>query len=158
MAAAGSVVVCAVVTVPAGYPAGSQDLYFRALSPTSGVGDTLHDAVTVNAVRSLTITPNGAGQTYPGGSYVYNHTLTNNGNVNEGNSVLSTITLLVANNQSGWTSTLYYDSNGNGVLDAADPLITGALNITSIAALAPGATQELTLTINAGAGGAPGEH
>ena len=156
VAAAGSVAVCAVVTVPAGYPAGSQDLYFRALSPTSGVGDTLHDAVTVNAVRSLTITPNGAGQTYPGGSYVYNHTLTNNGNVNEGNSVLSTITLLVANNQSGWTSTLYYDSNGNGVLDAADPLITGALNAVLAAGLTPGQSITVFDKVIAPSGAVPG--
>lgn len=129
VAAGATAVVCAVVTVPAGYDASTVDVYFRSLSPTSGAVDILHDAVTVNAVRSISITPNGAGQTYPGGSYVYTHTLTNNGNVTEGGA-LSTMTPVVANNGSGWTSTLYYDTNGNGSLDAGDTLVSGALSVT----------------------------
>ena len=155
VAPAGSVMVCAEVTVPAGYAAGTNDLYFRVLSPTSGVSDTLHDAVTVNAVRSLSITPNGAGQTYPGGSYVYSHTLTNNGNVLEGNGTLSSITLAAVNNQSGWTSTLHYD-NGNGTLDAADPLITGALNAVLAAGLAPGQSITIFDKVIAPSGAVPG--
>lgn len=144
VAAAGSVAVCAVVTVPAGFAAGTYDLFFRVLSPTSGVSDRLHDAVTVNAVRSLSITPNGAGQTYPGGSVVYTHTLTNTGNVLEGNFTVpvSTITVLGVNNQAvdGWTSTLHYDLNGDGSLDALDPIITGNLSAVLAAGLAPGAS------------------
>jgi uncharacterized repeat protein (TIGR01451 family) len=35
------------VTVAAGAPDGTTDIYFRALSPTSGVNDRIHDAVTV---------------------------------------------------------------------------------------------------------------
>ncbi len=35
------------VTVAAGAPDGTTDVYFRALSPTSGVNDRIHDAVTV---------------------------------------------------------------------------------------------------------------
>lgn len=152
VAAGGSVTVCAVVTVPAGFTAGTSDLYFRAQSPTSGVADIIRDAVTVNAVRSITITPNGAGQTYPGGSYVYSHTLTNNGNVLEGNGAVSALALTTVNSQAaaGWTSTLYFDagsltggvaavvSTGNGALDGTDPLITGNLSAVLAAGLAPG--------------------
>lgn len=140
VAAGASAVVCAVVSVPAGSPAATSDLYFRILSPTSGATDTVHDAVTVSAVRSITITPNGTGQTYPGGSYVYTHTLTNNGNVIEGNGGASTIAAATVNNQAGWTSALFYDANNNGVLDATDPIITGNLNsVTGLSAgLAPG--------------------
>ena len=140
VAAGGSTVVCAVVSVPPGYAAGTSDLYFRILSPTSGATDTVHDAVTVSAVRSISITPNGAGQTYPGGSFVYSHTLTNNGNVLEGNGTASTIAAATANNQAGFTSALYYDANNNGVLDATDPIITGNLNAVAglSAGLAPG--------------------
>ena len=160
MAAAGSVTVCAVVTVPAGYPAGTNDLYFRVLSPNSGVSDILHDAVTVSAVRALSITPNGAGQTYPGGSYVYSHTLTNNGNVTEGAGTLSTVTPLAANNQAGWTSTLYYDSNNNGVLDAADLLISGTLNAVlagnTVPGLAPGQSITVFDKVIAPSGAIPG--
>lgn len=128
VAAGGFATVCAVVNVPAGYDAGTVQLYFRALSPTSTVSDRLHDAVTVNAVRSVSLTPNGTGQTYPGGSYVYTHTLTNNGNVTEGGS-FSTLTPAAANGGAGWTSTLYYDTNGNGTLDATDVLVGSTLNL-----------------------------
>ena len=114
--------------MPAGYSAGTEQLYFRALSPTSTAIDRLHDAVAVNAVRSLSLTPNGTGQTYPGGSYVYTHTLTNNGNVKEG-STFSTVTPALVNGGSGWTSTLYYDTNNNGVLDAGDVLVGATLDL-----------------------------
>lgn len=132
-------VVCAVVAVPAGFAAGTSDLYFRALSASSGASDRIHDAVTVNAVRSLTFTPNNTGQVFPGGSVVYSHTLRNTGNVTEGNGTLSTITLPSANSQPGFTSVQYYDSNNNGVLDAGDPVIpAGGLQAVLAAGLAPG--------------------
>ena len=147
VASLGSSVICAVVSVPAGYAAGTNDLYFRTVSPNSGAADTIHDAVTVNAVRSISVTPNQAGQTYPGGSYVYTQTLINTGNVTEGNGSVSSIALNAANNQAGWTATLYYDGNNNGTLDATDPQITGNLNTVSGLAggLAPG--QSITVFV-----------
>lgn len=158
VAAASSATVCAVVTVPPGFVAGTNDVYFRILSPTSSATDTIHDAVTVNAVRSTSITPNGAGQTYPGGSYVYSHTLTNTGNVTEGNGTASSIALAGANNQPGWTSTLYYDANNNGVLDATDPQITANLNtVTGLAGgLAPGQSITVFDKVIAPSGAVPG--
>ena len=122
----GNSIVCAVVAVPAGFIAGTADLYFRALSPSTAAGDQIHDAVTVNAVRSLTFTPNNTGQVFPGGSVVYSHTLRNTGNVSEGDGTRSTITLPLVNSQAGFTSTLYYDGNNNGILDSSDPAITVA--------------------------------
>lgn len=140
-------VVCAVVAVPSGAPAANTDLYFRALSPNSGVADTVHDLVAVNAARSLMLTPNQSGQTYPGGSYVYTETLTNTGNVTEGNGGSSTIALASGNNQQGWTSQIYYNADGASTLDANDPLITGNLNAVAGlgAGLAPG--QSITLFV-----------
>jgi len=147
VAAGSNAVVCAVVSVPAGFAAGTSDLYFRALSSTSGAADTIHDAVTVNSVRSITFTPNHTGQVAPGGSFVYSQTLMNTGNVTEGNGTLSSIGFTSANNQSGWTSTLYYDANNNGTLDATDPQITGNLNTVAglSAGLAPG--QSITVFV-----------
>lgn len=136
--------VCALVSVPAGFAAGTADLYFRALSPATGAQDTIHDAVTVNAVRSLTYTPNNTGQVFPGGAVVFSHTLTNTGNVVEGNGTVSTITLPATNSQTGWTSVQYYDANGNGVLDATDPVIPAAgLQGVLAGGLAPG--QSITI-------------
>ena len=158
VAAGGNVVVCAVVNVPAGFAAGTTQLYFRTLSPTSNASDTLHDAVTVNAVRSVTLTPNGAGQTYPGGSYVYSHTLTNTGNVTEGNGTVSTLALSAVDSQAGWTSALYYDANTNGVLDATDPQITGNLHAAGVlpAGLAPGVAITVFNKVIAPSGATPG--
>src|SRR5207244_13094075 len=48
VAASGAATVCAVVSVTAGYAAGTNDLYFRALSPNSGATDTIRHAVTVS--------------------------------------------------------------------------------------------------------------
>lgn len=153
VAAAGSGTVCAVVSIPANYDAGQVELYFRALSPTSNAVDILHDAVIVNAVRSLSITPVGTGQTYPGGSYVYTHALTNNGNVVEGGSA-STISTALTNSGSGWTSTLYYDSNNNGVLDAGDALVGSTLSLGS--GLAKGASITLFNKVIAPSGAVAG--
>jgi uncharacterized repeat protein (TIGR01451 family) len=145
VAASGAATVCAVVSVPAGYAAGTNALYFRALSPNSGASDTIYDAVAVSAARSITLTPNHAGQTYPGGSYVYTHTLTNTGNVTEGNGTVSAIALSTANNQAGWTSTLYYDANNNGTLDPTDPQITG--NLSTVPGLAGGLAPGQSITV-----------
>lgn len=141
---------CAVITVPAGYDAGVQPVYFRLASPTSSVADVLFDTVTVNAVRSLSLTPNGTGQTYPGGSYVYAHTLTNNGNVTEGGA-FSTMTPAVPSS-GGWSSTLYVDSNNDGTLDAGDALVTGAL----ASSLAKGASITVFHRVIAPSGAVPG--
>ena len=130
---------CAVVSIPAGFAAGTSDVYFRALSPATGAQDIIHDAVTVNAVRALTFTPNNTGQVYSGGSVVYSHVLTNTGNVPEGNGSQSTITLPAGNSQAGWTSVVYYDANHNGVLDSTDPVVPAAgLQAVLAAGLAPG--------------------
>ncbi|MDR3454542.1 MAG: hypothetical protein P4L96_17375 [Rhodoferax sp.] len=156
VAAGGNATVCAVVSVPAGFAAGTSDLYFRAQSPATGAQDTIHDAVTVNAVRSLTYTPNGTGQVFPGGSVVYSHILTNTGNVVEGNGTASTITLPAINSQAGWTSVQYYDANNNGTLDASDPVITAGLQGVLAAGLAPGQSITIFDKVIAPSGVAPG--
>jgi trimeric autotransporter adhesin len=155
--AGASSTVCAVVTVPTGFVAGTSDLYFRAQSPATGAQDTIHDAVTVNAVRALNLTPNNTGQVFPGGSTVYNHFLANNGNVVEGNGTVSTITFTAADSQAGWTSILYYDANGNGVLDATDPVIPAAgLQGVLAAGLTPGQSVTIFNKVTAPSGVAAG--
>ncbi len=157
VAAGSSATVCAVVSVPAGSAVGTTALYFRALSPATGAQDTLHDAVSVNAVRSLTFTPNNTGQVYSGGSVVYSHVLTNTGNVVEGNGAVSTITLPQTNSQAGFTSTLYYDANANGTLDASDPVIPATgLQAVLAAGLAPGQSITIFDKVTAPSGVSPG--
>lgn len=155
--------ICATVTVPAtgtGALAGNTELYFRAQSTLSGATDIVHDRLTVNAVRSLSFTPNNAGQVGPNATIVYSHTLTNNGNAVEGNGTLSTIVIASSNNKAGFTSVQYYDANGNGQLDASDPQVPagGLQGIPALAAgLAPGASITIFDKVYAPAGGNAGD-
>src|SRR5262249_30750161 len=112
------------VTVPVGYAPGTNDIYFRVLSPTSGATDRLHDAVAVNTVRSIILSPNNNGQVFPGGSVVYSHLIVNSGNVLEGDGTVSTINLTTGESLSGWSTVIYYDANNNGILDASDTVVT----------------------------------
>lgn len=116
------------VTAPTG-SAASIDLYFRGRSPTSLTTDVLHDAITIATTRSLTITPNQIGQLVPGGTYVYTHTITNTGNVLEGDGSAST-TALAATSSAGFTSVIYWDKNNDGQLDASDPIVTNLSQLT----------------------------
>jgi hypothetical protein len=88
------------VTIPALQAPGAADFYFRAQSPTSGATDRIHDAVNVGTVRSITITPNNSGQVAAGGTVIFSHTITNNGNMLEGDNSVSTD----AHNRPGWGS------------------------------------------------------
>ncbi|WP_297920770.1 hypothetical protein [uncultured Agitococcus sp.] len=122
-----SKLVCAVISVPANAaatPTSPQDIYFKITSPISGASDTKRDAVSVNTVRNLQMTTDRTGQVFPSGTVVYEHTLTNNGNVVEGDA-LDELLLTGTNSLAGFSTILYIDTNNNGVLDAADAVITG---------------------------------
>ena len=151
------------VAVPANFVAGTSQLYFRALSAATNASDRLHDSVTVNTVRSLVITPNHTGQTTAGGVVTYVHTITNTGNVLEGDGSASTALLSGVDATAGFTSVVYWDKNNNGVLDANDPIVTSLAQLTggtnganTTAGLAPGASATLIVKVTAPASAAPG--
>jgi uncharacterized repeat protein (TIGR01451 family) len=147
--AAGNKLVCAVVSVPAGYAAGTVQMYFQSKSPTSGALDSIHDAVTVNVLRAVTLSPNNSGQIFPNGSVVYSHLLANNGNVTENISFAGSF--MADSLGAGWSSLLYQDNGGtSGSLDATDALVTTSTTLT----LNPG--QKVTVFVKVGApAGAP---
>ncbi|MGI9643875.1 MAG: hypothetical protein ACR2O6_01035, partial [Ilumatobacteraceae bacterium] len=153
----GSVTVTAEVTIPAG-SAGTnpaalapyESLQFQALSPISGASDIIHDGVFVNTQRDVDLTPSNTGQVFAGGSVVYVHNLTNNGNVMEPS---GTITLSTAESDVTWGTQLFVDVNSNGVLDGADTPIAGPGDIPS---LAPGASVGILARVNAPPGAALG--
>ena len=120
--AGGQRLMCVQVKVP-DTESGDQtvSLYLRALSPTSGVSDIKHDAVTVVAGPALSLQPDQVGQVAPGASTTYSHQLTNTGNVDLSNVLLSASPAAAADN--GWSVTLYEDSNDNGLWDPDDALI-----------------------------------
>jgi uncharacterized repeat protein (TIGR01451 family) len=141
--------VCAVISVPANYAAGAQAVYFQAKSPTSGALDVIHDQVTVNTIHSVTLTPNGSNQIFPGGSVVYTHLLTNAGNVSEPITFTAPIT---SDTLAGWSSVMYQDTNTNGSLDAADLAVSTATTFT----LNPGQSVTIFVKVLAPAGAATG--
>ena len=142
------------VSVPVAYaavPAPGQLLYFRVLSPASGAIDRKTDAVVVNSVRNVQITPNNTGQVFAGSSVVYAHLLSNNGNVTE--NAGSTISLGLTTTAPGFSAVVYRDANGNGVIDAGDVVINNAADLGPLAA---GATVRLLVRVSAAPGAALG--
>jgi len=163
VAPGGTKKVFADLTLPAGAAPGTQAVYVRALSPTTGAGDRIHDAVTVSTVRRLSLTPNGSGQIYAGGSLVYTHTVTNEGNVLEGDGAASQVGLALANSGDGFNATVHWDRNNNGVLDADDPIVDnlaalggGSNGASSAPGLDPGETATLFVKVYAPGSAAPG--
>jgi trimeric autotransporter adhesin len=125
---------CAVVSVPANAaatPAPGVNLYFRVQSPTTGAIDRKLDAVIINTLRSLAISPNNGGQVYPGGSVVYAHSIVNNGNVVEGaTSGQVALTDVLTGATAGWSVIIYWDKNNDGILDVNDPVISDLSQLT----------------------------
>jgi uncharacterized repeat protein (TIGR01451 family) len=146
--AGGFVQLFADIAIPPGFTPGTNQLYFRALSPTSGLSDRLHDAVAVSSVRSLSLAPNNNGQVAPGGTIVYSHLLVNNGNVTEGDGVGSSVALAVTNSQAGWSAVVYYDANNSGTIDGGDSVVSSLAFVSAGGAgLAPGETIRLLVQI-----------
>ncbi|MDQ3813340.1 MAG: hypothetical protein M3347_05255, partial [Armatimonadota bacterium] len=131
--AGGTVNVVAEVTLPANAtPSQSTDLIFVVTSPTTGATDSLRDRLNIATVRDLDIVPPSQNsQAFPGNFALYTHTITNKGNVVEGDGAASTVNLTATNNASGFTSVIYWDANGNGTLDATDPAITSLSQVSA---------------------------
>jgi trimeric autotransporter adhesin len=144
----GNKAVCAVVTVPStssGNAAASTNSFtFRAQSPiTSTSTDSIVDAVTVLALHSVTITPNGTQTTFAGGAVIYTHVLRNTGNATE-TVTFATGFLTDSQSAASWTSSAYVDTNANGTYDAGtDALISTATTIS----LAANATQTVFVRV-----------
>ncbi|RYX85270.1 DUF11 domain-containing protein [bacterium] len=146
--AGGTVKVNADVFVPLTAALGQQNIYFRVLSLLTGATDTKLDAINVGGLRSLALGPNGVGQAYPGNATVFTHTLTNTGVLGEGG-LLSNIALSTTNSQSGFSSVVYRDANGNGTLDESDPVVT---EFSGLLGLLPGTSATLFVKVYAPAG------
>ncbi len=99
----------------------------------------------------LAITPSNVGQTFPGGSTVYNHTVTNLGNASVASATLGT-----ADSLPGWTSVIYFDANSNGAIDPTDPIIDN-INDAAPGGLAAGESVRVLVQVFAPAGAAFGQ-
>ncbi|ESK56468.1 beta strand repeat-containing protein [Acinetobacter tjernbergiae] len=145
----GSVQLVAVVTPPANAPAGDQEVIFKVASPATGLTDVMSDRVTVETNRVLSLQNDRTGQVAPGGTVVYKHTLTNNGNIVEGataGSLLYTLTNDQAAN--GWVTSLFVDLNKDGIADANE-LVTGNDLAALTGSIARGASVNLLIKVQA---------
>jgi len=117
--AAGTVKLVAVVTSPANASAGDQEVIFKVASPATGLTDVMSDRVTVETNRVLSLQNDRTGQIAPGGTIVYKHTLTNNGNIVEG-ATTGSLPYTLTNDQAanGWVTSLFVDLNNDGIADA----------------------------------------
>jgi len=86
------------------------------------------------------LSPNNQSQVLPGGTVIYSHTLSNQGNADQSN-----IALTHTDNQDadGWSSVIYEDTDGDGVLSAGDN------PISTVANLAVGEDKLLFIKVNA---------
>lgn len=129
--AGGHVTVCAVVTIPDNQQpvvSPGQSIVFKVTSSATTATDYKQDAVIVNTVRQISLTPNNGAQIYAGGTVYYKHILQNKGNVNEAG---LTVTTGMTGATLNWGNVLYADTNTNGVLDGAD-LLLGAVSLNRI--------------------------
>jgi trimeric autotransporter adhesin len=142
IAAGSNRLVCAEVTVPvttSGNAApGTYPIDFVAASATNpAVNDVKRDAVIVNALRRVVLSPDNAQQTIAGAAVTYAHTLSNRGNVSEAVSFAAGC-LVQGGAARGWTSAAWIDTNpagGNGVLEPGlDTLIVCGTTTDTLAA------------------------
>ncbi|MBC55956.1 MAG: hypothetical protein CL814_03370 [Confluentimicrobium sp.] len=107
------------------------------VSSVSGQGDRIVNQVTVNEIYDVQIIEDQSAQAAPGGIVDLLHTITNNGNVavTEGSIAESGLT--------NFSGAIFWDQNGNGVLDASEPVIDNFNDLTDgvsagVNGLAPG--------------------
>jgi uncharacterized repeat protein (TIGR01451 family) len=145
----GSVQLVAVVTPPANAPAGDQEVIFKVASPATGLTDVMSDRVTVETNRILSLQNDRTGQVAPGGTVVYKHTLTNNGNIVEG-ATAGSLPFTLTNDQAanGWVTSLFVDLNNDGVADANE-LVTGNDLAAVSGSIARGASVNLLIKVQA---------
>ena len=103
----------------------------------------------MNAVRSVTLTPNNTQQTFPGGSVTYTHVLANLGNFIPNETVSFALGFLTdSRSAQGWTSVAYVDGNGNGVFDpGVDDVPANQITTATTIALGVNATRAIFVRV-----------
>lgn len=120
---------------------GDYPVFFEITSVSTGATDVTMEAIDVNVVYAVTLTPSGSDQIEAGGTSVYLHTLANNGN---GDAVLE---LSTNNSQPGFTNTVMIDTNGDGLPETEiGNLVAGNISVQQ----ANGTVVTVVVAVNAG--------
>ncbi|MHC0054846.1 NEW3 domain-containing protein [Actibacterium sp. D379-3] len=138
-----------VVTPPADALPLTQAVDVKVTSPVSGQSDRIVNAVTVNEIVDVSIVASQTVQAAPGGVVDILHTITNDGNID------ITEGAILESGLSDFSGAIYWDQNGDGVLDASDPIVDNFNDLTNniggtTAGLAAGDTMTLIYRVQAG--------
>lgn len=112
------------VKLPAAMPSGTFGVWFEARSSLSGASDRKYDAITVADQSNLSLEPSLSAQLEPGGTFVYEHRLVNNGNAS-----INGISLTTTNSRPDWSSVIYLDTNPDGALGPGDLIHSASLSL-----------------------------
>lgn len=144
---------CAVVSIPPDATAGSSlPIWFAVKSPVNGLGDVVKDQVNVLTQRGIALTTDHMGQVEVAGTVVYLHTLTNTGNLTEGDTADEfMLSLLPKNTEDQFNYTLFVDTNNNGELDETDLMVMDydLYTITQTQGLAANESLQLLIKVEA---------
>jgi len=134
------------ISIPLGRAATStpEKYYVRSKSPATGASDKITLGVTVNSIRSVVLASNNSGQVFPGGTVTYVHTVTNNGNTIE-NATGAELVLNITDSNVSFSSVIFLDVNGDGLIDGGDVLVNGS---TNLGVLNPGSSIKLIVRVN----------
>ncbi|MCA9838827.1 MAG: DUF11 domain-containing protein [Trueperaceae bacterium] len=134
------ITVFAVVAIPATATPQTATVSQSASSPLTGVSKGFNlDQITVNAVRDFTFNPDRNGTVPSPGTIIYQHSITNNGNLNITDIDISES---ASGNTTGWT--YLYSYNGTTYYPAA--------SLPAPTAITPGSSQTVFVKVNAPAG------
>lgn len=107
------------------------------VSSVSGQGDRIVNQVSINEIYDVQIIEDQSAQAAPGGIVDILHTITNQGNtaVTEGS--------ITESGLANFSGAIFWDQNGNGVIDASEPVIDNFNDLTDgisagVNGLAPG--------------------
>lgn len=136
-------------------PAGNTPIDIQIESSVSGQADRIVNQVTVNEIYDVQILENQIAQASPGGVVDLLHTITNEGNV------AVTEGAIIQTGLTNFSGAIFWDQNGNGVLDAGDPVIDNFDDLTDgVAAgtngLAPGDTISVIYRVQTPSTATPG--
>ncbi len=140
-----------IVTPPANEAPGVTPVQVEVTSPTSGRGDTITNNVSVNEIVDIAFATDQNVQVAPGGVADIPHVLTNEGNVTITEGAFTTDP---AGGFSTFSGTIFFDANDDGVVDAADSVITNISDIPG--GIAPGATLSIIHRVQVPSSGAIG--
>lgn len=151
--------IVAVVTVPAGTAPSTSTLNFTSTSISNpAVSDTIANTLVINAINTITFTPDHTDSVASPGTVIYSHTLANTGNSS------ANVTLVPASTgctTPGFKYLVYLDNDNSNTINAGDTLVydgsgyncTPATIPTPVTfALAGNTSKSVLVQVNADAG------